>query len=91
MDTHKVLFLDDNNGHFFKNPDAILVEIPSNINSKIIESLEIKQSGVMRNGGDWKQILKDGKIEHKVLVEAKFKDFETYEYDFMYKVISGNY
>ena len=91
MEKRKVLFLDDCNGHCYENPIGTLVEIPKEIDSQKLTDLENLQIGKLRQGGDWKKILKDGKIEHKVLVEAKFRDYATYEYDFMFKLTSGNY
>ena len=87
----KILFLDDCNMFEGHDPLAFLVEIPSEINSSILHSLEESQIGVMRIGGSWREIMKDGKIEHTLISSGRKSDYSNKDYDEEYKLISGNY
>jgi len=87
----KILFLDDCNKFEGHNPRAYLVEIPQEINCSILYALEKTQIGVGRRGGNWREIMKDGKIEHTLISSGIKSDYTTKDYDEEYKVISGNY
>lgn len=96
----KVLFLNDANGHEFKNPHAALIDIDLgevvmdfNELTEHMRSLEYNQLGVMRRGGSYQEILnelvKQG-FKYKKISEARFSDFKDAT-KFHYKLISGNY
>lgn len=87
----KILFLEDCNMFEGHNPRAYLVEMSKEINSSILNALEKSQRGVYRRGGKWNEIMKDGKIEYKLLSSGKKSDYTEKDYDEEYKVISGNY
>ncbi len=86
----KVLFLDTQNGHSYENPVADLIEINS-IEDIDMESLELKQLGVMRTGGNWKFIMEEGDIQHNHISHGNKSDYKPTDYDFTYTLISGNY
>ena len=87
----KILFLDDCNMFEGHNPLAYLVEIPDTINISILHILEESQVGVGRRGGKWKEIMEDGKIEHKLISSGRKLDYSEKDYDEEYRLISGNY
>jgi len=86
----KVLFLDTQNGHSYKDPIADLVEIKA---TEYIDmhSLEFKQLGVMRTGGCWEFIMEKGNIEYTRISHGNKSDYKPTDYDFTYTLISGNY
>lgn len=86
----RVLFLNDGNGFETQNPIADLVDV-FNTSEIIMKFLEDSQYGVRRFGGNWKEILKDGKISHNIISSGRLSDFNREDYDIIYKLISGNY
>lgn len=87
----KILFLNDCNGYEVLDPLASLVEIPDAINISILHILEKSQIGVGHIGGKWKEIMKDGKIEHTLISSGRKSDYSEKDYDEEYFLISGNY
>jgi hypothetical protein len=87
----KILFLDDCNMFEGHNPKAYLVEIPKEVDTSLLNKLENSQIGVLRRGGNWNEIMKDGKIEHRLISSGRKSDYTEKDYDEEYKVISGNY
>lgn len=72
------------------NPIADLVDV-FNSSELILKTLEKTQVGVMRMGGSWREIMKDGNIEFNHLSTGRKSDYTKDEYDLEYKLISGNY
>ena len=86
----KILFTTDCNGHEIENPYATLIDV-ENTTIEEMKALEKTQKAAERIGGSYLKILEDGNITHKELKSGKFSDFATSEYDYEYRLISGNY
>lgn len=86
----RVLFLDDCNGHYSRNPIADLVDV-FDTSEIIMHNLESKQLGAGRTGGKWTRIMDDGKIKYNHLSKGNKGDYSESDYDLVYKLISGNY
>lgn len=87
----KILFLDDCNMFEAKNPLAFLVEVPNEISVSTLHILEKSQIGVYHRGGEWKEIMEDGRIDYKLISEGRKSDYTENDYNEEYKLISGNY
>lgn len=86
----KILFTTDCNGHEIGNPYATLSEV-ENTTIDEMKALEKTQKAAGRIGGSYQKIMEDGNITHKELKSGRLSDFSQSEYDYEYRLISGNY
>lgn len=93
-----IVFLSDANGYEADDPYAYKVaiyvsdDVPTELLINAMKYLELKQIGVGRRGGDYREILVELQkmgIESKLLSSGRKSDFD--ERDQYYKLISGNY
>lgn len=86
-----ILFVDDENGFGGMNPRCDLVEVTKRITKKEMEKAELKQIGVMRRGGNWKEILSTLENTFIVIKSGRYNELKDEKHDLKYYVISGNY
>ena len=92
------MFLNDKNMFEGHNPIADVVEIQGEVgglskglSSAFLKYLERDQPGAGRMGGSWERMMKDGELDFKLISSGRRSDFTESDYDWAYRLISGNY
>lgn len=76
------------------DPLATLVEFSTSVTKEPLKRLELNQLGATRTGGRIDELLQDVNnlgIETKQIKKDKLSEFKKEDYNFEYRLISGNY